>query len=1608
MRCDAARAQFPRYVDGEVDPPARLTVEGHVAECPACAAELAALQRLAQATTEALPELPAPAGFDAAVLAAIDRAPRPRRLFPELPPHLRRWAWGGVAAVMALVTLFTVWVASLPQLLEGRETLLLGQRTLAWNSPASLRVVAYRNRNTREPLAWKPVSLEARRKDGGWWYPLYRGRTNVAGTVDAHFRLPAALEGDCVLRVQAGGLLAQDRMEQRITVERKARVLLSTDKPLYQPGQTLHLRVLAMDTGSGKAAAARPLTLEVKDPKGTVVFRKEPTTSRFGIASADFQLAELVQHGRYEVVARLGNDETVRTVTVKPYVLPKFRVDAKTDRPYYTPGEQLRVAVKSAYFFGQPVAGAKVTVRLVAHDVDSKPFATLHGTTDGKGDLALKTRLPESLAGQPLEQGNPLVQLTTEVTDSTGHQEEVTERVPVSAAPFHVSVVPESGQPVPGLENVFYLVTSYPDGTVARVSGAVVANDRAIPFETDVTGIASVRIPVPESSLKLRIQAADSHGRRVDEPRSWNGPAPDAFAQVLLRTDAAVYQVGQTINAEVLSTQQDATVYVDLARGGQTVLTRSAQLERGRCRFAIDLSDDLTGTLSVHAYVLAGTQGLIRDTRLVLVRGAEQLRVALTPSKEVYRPGEEAKVRVQLTDEQGKPAPGAVGLAAVDESVFALREQHPGLEQEYFQLEESILAPRYEEQFSLPDSFAPSRVLSSPDGEHRAEVTLASLSSGGFVDASLTDVDPEDTLAPSYPLWTRSLGGNSEEVDDFQKGYFRGLSWAVMLLCLLLSTPIIIRRNPLALFVSLPLSLGARWDALSDFDPVWGGAAMVALSGVFFGVALARRVVPLAEVIALLGIAVLLAAILFPCFAKAREAARKGAAPSARAATTGMAVGGVGTYRGGADMDAPAGKPEPPRVREYFPETLFWQPEAITDDRGEVEVTVPPADSITTWRLSAVGSTADGRVGSASTGLRSFQEFFLDLDLPVTLTQHDQVTIPVAVHNYLDTAQSVEVTLKPAEWYRLEGPNTRRVQLAPHAVGVVRFPLTARHFGKHLLEVTGIGSTSSDAMRREIEVLPDGEEVVRTESDRLEGPVSRTVRFPEGTIPGTEQLLLRLQPGALSQVVTGLEGLLQVPHGCMEQSTSATYPNVLILDYLQRTNTAAPEARLKAEQLVNLGYQRLLTFETEGGGFDWFSQPPGKTVLSAYGLMHLVDMARVAPVDPGLIDRTRAMLVRRQQPDGSWKPEGVMFESSSQSMDDRFTATAYVTWALARAGGAVDAVSRGLTFLEDTDTHRLGACSLALAANAFAVGQPQSATTRQLLDELETRKRLENGAVSWKTERSTVLYGGGNAAEVETTALAAQAFLTAGYHLDTATRALTYLVRQKGPQGAWDSTQATILSLQALLAGSAAGEGATGSVVVSVNGRPAATVKVERGNFDVAQQVDLSPYVTGGDNQVRLTVTGSLRPAYQLVTRSYVPRREPSASARSTVDLQVTYDRTEFRQNETVTADVRVRSRHRETLSMLIVDVGLAPGFTPEAESLAALTRSRQIERYEITPRQLILYLRDLPPGAELRLPVRLRAKFPVRAVTPPSEVYEYYHPQNRSATPAGTVGVRA
>jgi anti-sigma factor RsiW len=96
-------SQVGAYHDGELLPPARQAMESHLADCPACAAELARLRRLSQVLrTARRPALPA---------ETLERLHGSVELQPRLAVLHMAEAFAAVAAAVLIVSL--VWLFEL-------------------------------------------------------------------------------------------------------------------------------------------------------------------------------------------------------------------------------------------------------------------------------------------------------------------------------------------------------------------------------------------------------------------------------------------------------------------------------------------------------------------------------------------------------------------------------------------------------------------------------------------------------------------------------------------------------------------------------------------------------------------------------------------------------------------------------------------------------------------------------------------------------------------------------------------------------------------------------------------------------------------------------------------------------------------------------------------------------------------------------------------------------------------------------------------------------------------------------------------------------------------------------------------------------------------------------------------------------------------------------------------------------------------------------------------------------------------------------------------------------------------------------------------------------
>jgi hypothetical protein len=1531
-----------------------------------------------------------------------------------------------LAASVAVLLCFQVYYTTLKA--STFDLQLYGQNQLLAGTTGSLRIRLVNHVDgtpAGTPVEGVPVDIELLDKSTQASVHLASFTTDAQGTGQPRFQLPDGADQDYELHIIAHPNGKTETLAEPVRLKRSWKLMLTSDKPVYQPGQTIHLRSLALRQLDLKPVARQQTTFAIADPKGNLIFKQRGSTSEYGIASADCPLASEILEGAYAITCKVGDTESKVTVDVKKYVLPKFKIDVELDQPYYQPGQKVRGKVQADYFFGKPVAEGTVDIEVRTTDVGPQVLYKNNVHANAAGRAEFDFRLPEKLIGLPQQGGDASFTVLATVSDSAGQKQSRAVTRTVTASPLRIEVIPEAGTLVNRLPNRVYFYVSSADGMPVRARLTVeyrsVAAGPAGPLQvkkeltTNKLGVAAFEVAPLANQIGLKIEATTEKGLSCRKEISLNVGALEG--NFLIRTDKSVYNGGDSVHLVALASGVQP-VFVDFLKDDQTVLTELVEIKDGTGVAQIDLPPDLFGTVKLCAYRFDDKGFVVRKTRALFIRPAAQLVIQAALDRAEYRPGAHAKIEVRLTDDRGQPTPGALSLTAVDEAVFSVLDQAPGMERTFYLLEQQVLKPVYaiypwspdlttSEESQERDGFE--QVLFARTAQSTEPIETPWPPRGRWGSAGSSPMPQNVAVKGGSPftLTSTSLPSKIEQTEaDRQAGLaMTKQGWIILGVLTLLAgyTAVWVFCRPIwlvlvlhgllivpaLLFVSLDWYERRNWASSPEADRMIAkGDAVPAMDEAWRGRQAARD--------------------------KGMRAAPPPPAPANRHAATGVAPLMADGMKHVQVPEAPVESAAPVRVREWFPETLLWRPQVITDNQGQASVDVDLADSITTWRLTASAVSADGRLGALQKPLRVFQPFFVDLNLPVALTRGDEVAIPVVVYNYLSKPQTVSLQLDNSTWFERLDDSARRLDLAAGEVRSTSYRIRVIKVGTYQLQVTARGSGVADALKKDIEVVPDGQRLEQVHNGSLQQPVDLTLSVPADAIDGSAHAILKLYPTTFSQLVEGLDAIFQMPYGCFEQTSSTTYPNVLALDYLRRTGKSVPEVEAKARQYIHLGYQRLLSFEVSGGGFDWFGRPPANRTLTAYGLMEFQDMARVHDVDPRLIERTRQWLLRQRDADGSWSPAGHMLHEDPTRGGPlaRVSTTAYIAWAVfSDSAAGNDAQPTAKFLLEHSPSSLTDAHVLALVSNALLAIDPDGRSARSYLARLEgLRHTSADGKLVWweqPAQAHTTFYGAGRSGSVETTALAILAILRANENLRTVPGALSWLVQQKDARGTWQSTQATVLALKALLAGTGAALGGERDRQIEIAWGPDSkrVIHIPADQADVMQQIDLSGHLTPGQHRLVLTDTSGLATGYQVAFRYHVAGAKPPEQAEP-LAIELAYDRTELAVGDTVRATATITNRMTQTAPMVLLDLPIPAGFALAAEDLADLVGSGSIAKYQINPRSAIVYLRGLEVGKPLTLRYRLHATMPVKVAVAPARVYEYYDKDKHGSSTAARLVV--
>ncbi|HWB73476.1 MAG TPA: MG2 domain-containing protein [Nannocystaceae bacterium] len=234
----------------------------------------------------------------------------------------------------------------------------------AWLSPGNARVQV-RSFDTLAPLP--KVQLEVLDDKGKRVHSVRTGKDGFADLPRDAELSPAAM-----LLAKSGDDRALARIG--IGIERKESddELLSqivTERGIYLPGDKVSIVGWgAISTPKSDHGLARPkpgtkVRLELKDPHGDVVVRRNVAFSEHGKYWGRLALPEQAPLGSWSAVATVGDDSFTAYFTVRDVRPPQFEVRSAARDDARTRGEQAEVVTHASYYFGGsvPITNARAS-----------------------------------------------------------------------------------------------------------------------------------------------------------------------------------------------------------------------------------------------------------------------------------------------------------------------------------------------------------------------------------------------------------------------------------------------------------------------------------------------------------------------------------------------------------------------------------------------------------------------------------------------------------------------------------------------------------------------------------------------------------------------------------------------------------------------------------------------------------------------------------------------------------------------------------------------------------------------------------------------------------------------------------------------------------------------------------------------------------------------------------------------------------------------------------------------------------------------------------------------------------------------------------------------
>lgn len=477
-------------------------------------------------------------------------------------------------------------------------------------------------------------------------------------------------------------------------------------------------------------------------------------------------------------------------------------------------------------------------------------------------------------------------------------------------------------------------------------------------------------------------------------------------------------------------------------------------------------------------------------------------------------------------------------------------------------------------------------------------------------------------------------------------------------------------------------------------------------------------------------------------------------------------------------------KPQPealvqPKVRKAFPDTAYWSAEVRTGADGRARVNLEFPDSLTTWRATVRGITADSKAGQSVNRVIVRKNVMVRIAAPRFFRQGDESTVSVIVHNYLQNAKTAKVSLD-VRGLDVIGGATQDVSLPSRGEARVDWRVKANKIGEAVFLAKALTNEESDAMEMTYPVKAFG---VRQAIPRA-GTISEQsgnrkveIAFPKQSDPASRGLTIIMTPSVAGTVFNALEYLTAYPYGCVEQTMSSFVPNVVVAQAARELKIKADLQSAELPKKIRAGLDRLYDFQHEDGGWGWWKEDDSATFMTAY-VVNGLSQAKEAGVEVNdeAIQRGRDWLLKK-------------LEAHPNMIADL---RAYVVYSLVVSGHRDKAMLDTLWSRKD----KMSAHGLALAGLAAHISGDGRGT--EAAEELEKLAKQDEGEAYWQTNFDGLMeiYGDTSA---ETTAYAIKLISRSKPQSALLPKAAMWLASHRSEGYYWNSTKQTAMVIYGLI-----------------------------------------------------------------------------------------------------------------------------------------------------------------------------------------------------------------